>query len=251
MVAAGVLHAAQAVTGGVERDLCIALDGSGSMGSSNFSIQKNATADQIEDPTVVPQDGTVAISVVQFASGSTVEVSRTVIDSSATAANVAAQIRNIVYSGGVTNMVAAIETCASQLDLADAASKQIIDLSTDGQPNSLTDTIAAADGAVADGVDVINAIGTGDGVDEDQLKQIVRPQPASTIPNDGFVVIAPDFNSYTAAIKEKMAHEAGGSAAPAPQADSVAVPLSAGAKALFSLLLAAASLMFVRRRVSV
>ncbi len=64
MVAAGVLHAAQAVTGGVERDLCIALDGSGSMGSDNFSIQKNATADQIEDPTVVPQDGTVAISVV-------------------------------------------------------------------------------------------------------------------------------------------------------------------------------------------
>ncbi len=229
----------------VERDICIALDGSGSMGSDNFDIQKNATAQQVEDGTIVPVDGTVAISVVRFASSATVEVSRTVIDSAATASAVADQIRNIAYTGGTTNMTAAISTCANELNLSNTAGKQIIDLSTDGEPDSLTNTIAAADGAIADGVDAINALGTGSGVDKSKLDQIVRPQPSSTIPDDGFVVIAPDFNSYTAAIKEKMTFEATGKAA----ASSVAVPFSTGTKTAMAFLMAALSLLFIRKRV--
>lgn len=208
--------------GAVERDICIALDGSGSMGSANFSIQINATADQIEDSSVVPTDGTIAFTIVQFGSVSTVEVSRTIIDSPATATTLANDIRNITYEGGSTAMHLAIADCASELDVADTLSKQIIDLSTDGVPNDLTATRAAADAAMTAGVDAINAIGTGSGVNQATLEQIVRPQPSSTIPDDGFVVIAPDFSTYTTAIQDKMNAEVN-DIAPAPA--TVAVPL--------------------------
>ena len=254
-VLATLILAAAASQGAVEKDICLALDGSSSMGSANFDIQKNATADTIENATFVPADGTVAISVIQFGSSAQLEVSRTVIDSPATATVVANQIRAISYADGFsTHTEAAITLCQNSLVLGDSA-KHIIDISTDGNPESLSDTITSADNAITAGVNVINALGTGPQVNPSQLNQIVRPQPVSVIPDDGFVVLVPDFNSYEEALQQKLSTEAGGvppsgdpSGDPGTPQDSVSVPLGAFANLMLMMMFGLFGFAKLRRR---
>jgi hypothetical protein len=150
----GVPHVASA-EGGVESQICIALDGSGSIWPDEFALQINGLANAIADSEVVPRDGTVEISVVQFGtydeSGARVEVSATVIDSGATANSVVAAIRAMQQGGDGTPMAAGINLCTEQIIGSpnfSVAPKQIINLSTDGYPNAPGEpsaTLAARD----------------------------------------------------------------------------------------------------------
>ncbi len=192
-------------TGSVE--LCAAIDGSGSMESQDFTIQKEGLASAIEDPSVVPTDGRVTFSLVQFSSTARIEIAPTLIDSQTTATAVAAKIRAISQLGSATNIPSAINLCASQFKFT--ANKQLIDISTDGENTDGGSPSTAADNAMAKGVDVINALGVGSGIKQDELKLLVRPQPAKNFPEDGFVYLVSDFASYANAIKEKMSAETG------------------------------------------
>lgn len=188
-------------------ELCAALDGSGSLSPAQFSLQLEGLATAIEDPTILPRDGSVTLSVVVFEWGATVEVPATPVAGDAGAAALAAAVRAIPWRfGHRTDMVAAIRACLGQF--RDPGETWVIDISTDGRHSQTlgTDPLAARDEAVAAGLDVVNALGVGE-ADRAFLESLVWPQPASAPPADGFVVMIPDFQAFAAAMREKIRAE--------------------------------------------
>lgn len=199
------LLSAAAPAGAVE--LCAALDGSGSLSPAQFQLQLEGLAGAVEDPSIVPRDGSATLSAVVFEWGASVAVPATVIDGEASAAAFAAAVRAIPWRfGHRTDMVAAIQSCSGQF--RDAADRWVIDISTDGRHSQTlgTDPLAARDAAVAAGLDVLNALGVGE-ADLDFLGTLVWPQPAAAFPDDGFVVAVPDFSAYVDAMREKIRAE--------------------------------------------
>jgi hypothetical protein len=189
-------------------ELCTTIDGSGSINSSDFQLQLEGLAAAIEDPGVVRQDGSVTLSIVQFSSSAQVEVPPTLIVNQASATNIASQIRNINQLDGSTAIGDAIALCAQQFTFTNG--RQVIDVSTDGDSNTGQAPGTASDNAITAGVDEINALGVGSGIDVNELENLVRPQPASQItdsPNDGFVTLVDDFNQYVTAIALKLGVE--------------------------------------------
>jgi len=219
----------------VTTELCASLDGSGSISVADFDLQKQGLAAAVADPTIVPPNGTVAIGVVQYASTARVEVPLTTIDSAATASSVAAAINGIAKLGGGTQTQNGIITCGSILT-RDAALTSVIDTSTDGFPSDLTATAAAADAAIAAGIDALNTIGVGSGVNVTGLEASTRPLPATEAPpyDPGFYIIVTDFQAYEAAIAEKIAAETGGGGAVSvPTIGAYGLALLVGLLALF------------------
>jgi len=223
-------------------ELCVVIDGSGSISSSDFDLQLQGVANAVQDPTVVPQDGNITISVIQFASSARVEVQPTVIDSAATANNVANAILAISKLGGGTSYVAAInEAVASGFTFA--TNRQIIDMSTDGQPND-SNTSPLRQQAVGAGVDVINAIAVG-GISTQPLQDLVYPQPASQPFDPGFIVEVNNFQEYVNAIQNKIKQEI----TPGPAGDAAQVPtISEWGMILLSLFLAGTALWAIRKK---
>lgn len=229
----------------VQRDICLLLDGSASISDSDFQLQLQANANAIKDPNIIPQDGSIAISVVQFSSSVQVEVHRTVITSQAVADQVANAIMNITQLNGSTNMDLGIQTCMQELNTSNTNAKQIIDLSTDGKPSDEQAAYDAADAAVQAGLDALNAIGVGSEVDVTILENLVRPQPASQPPQDGFVVTAQNFNEYESILRQKLKIEAGNQET---GNQTVTVPLSPFAKFLIMFSFLAIGLVFLRKK---
>jgi Protein of unknown function (DUF1194) len=137
--------------------LCIAIDGSGSISASNFNLMITGLANAVTDPSIVPQDGSIEFSFVQFGSSVTTAVAPTRITSQATANSVASQLQAIVKDDGGTNMSGAVSSCSGLITASCGASRQVINVVTDGEPNSQSATVAARDAAIAAGVDEINA----------------------------------------------------------------------------------------------
>lgn len=162
-VLAGALMMAGIVHAQPKLDLALCLDSSGSVSRSDFQLQLDGAAAAVGDPAVMPQDGSVRLTIIQFGRDVSVELPPTAV----TAANVASltsRIRNISKGGGGTNMAGCINEAVNQITSAVPASvRQIIDLSTDGVPNDATATTTASRNAQAAGVDVLNALGVGSG----------------------------------------------------------------------------------------
>lgn len=193
-------------------DLALCLDSSGSVNAADFQLQLNGTAAAIEDPAIVPQNGSVRVTVLQFGSAVTTEVPPTEI-TAANAAAVAATIRAITKGGGGTNMSGCITAATTALTgAAPAAAKQVIDLSTDGSPNNQAATTAAAAAAQVAGIDALNALLVGTGTNVPFMTGLVFPQPDGG--TDGFTTVIADFAAYEAAIAAKIQAEV----APAPDA---------------------------------
>lgn len=216
-------------------EVCFSVDGSGSISAPDFTLQLEGYAQAVENPTVVAQDGSVAVALVQFSSGATLEVPMTVIDSQATADSVAATIRAVTQQNLGTAFAPAIDLCVVQFGFA-AGDTQVLDLSTDGANSDQAATLVSADNAVAAGVDAINAIGVGPGINTTNLEALVRPQPASTPPDPGFVVLASDFAAFADALADKIIAETGGGfepPEPAPAASTFGLLLLAGLLGVF------------------
>lgn len=148
------------LTAGPPIQLCIAVDGSGSIEADDFNTMKTALAAAIEDSSVVPQNGVVELTVLQFGTffaqtAVNITVEPTNIDSASKATAAAAAIRAATQLGGLTPTDLAIDTCKQKIagspNFATAV-KQVINISTDGNPNNQSDTIAARDNAVAAGI---------------------------------------------------------------------------------------------------
>lgn len=182
--------------GHLQTELVFALDGSGSISASDWLLQLEGIAGALEDPAIIPRDGSAAIGVVQFASYSREEIPLTVIDSESTALALAADVRSIPQMRGGTCMSCGIDTARDMLVPGTSGAKQVICLSTDGRPNDPTATINAANAAVAAGVDEISAIGVGPGADMQFLAQVVR--------GGGFAEAVATFEEYGFAVGRKL-----------------------------------------------
>lgn len=78
--------------------LCIAVDGSASLEREDFAALKSALAAAIEDSSVLPHNGLVELTVLQFGtffSETPVLVEPTIIDSAAMAAAAASAVRGV------------------------------------------------------------------------------------------------------------------------------------------------------------
>ena len=123
------------------------LDESGSVSSSNFQLENKGFINALEG---LPTDGSVEISIIGFASGSQILQSRTVL-TSANFNAVKATLEGNSQSGGGTNMSGAINNADGVLSPSTAPTK-VICLSTDGRPNSESNTRSAATNTKNNGV---------------------------------------------------------------------------------------------------
>jgi len=189
--------------------LCLAIDGSGSIAVAEFDLVRNGLASAIADATIVPQSGSVEISVVQFGSSVSTVVSPTVVASQAAADAIAGSLRGMPKDDGSTNMAGAVTSCTSLLGGSCSGSRQVINVVTDGEPNSQSDIVAARNAAISAGIDEINAeaVDAPTSAFDFLLNQLVHPQPGSVAPpftGPGFVIGTDSFDDFEEAVRGKI-----------------------------------------------
>ena len=238
--AAMALAGTQAASASV-LELALAIDGSGSIGSTDYASQLTAyhdlfTSGTFYDDYVAPSPfDTLAVRVFTF--GTDVDAigsGWTGIHSNAdaTAFGNTFTVGNMPYDGGWTNTEGVIlDATASILSNDYAGSKLVIDISTDGVPTicdggtsssstncgvgetPVSAAIAAANAARTDGI-IINAIGIGSGISDSFLNALVGINPADD--PMGFYVRTPDFDEFQGALAGKLGREITGVPEPAP-----------------------------------
>ena len=224
-------------------ELCLAIDASSSIDSTEWQLQLDGYANAIEDSNIVPQDGTVAIAAVRFATTASTVIQLTTIGSQTDADMLANSVSSLPQSGdgGRTGIGEGINECRNAL--AFNAPRVIIDISADGASNEGADANTAADEAINDGVDAINLIAIQQPASV--LEDLARPQPASfNSGEDGFVIEVADFRDFEPAIADKIQGEiTGGDSTP------TAVPAMSrvGLAALIISLLLLSSWTLIRR----
>ena len=185
-------------------DLYFLIDGSSSLNPSDFELQKQGIADVINDSTLVPQDGSVSVCVIQFGTNVVVEVPLTTITSQTVADQISADIMSITFMYALNNMGGAFNTATANLP-TDLSGRQVIDISTDGVPSTGPDAMTARNAAIAAGFDEVNTLGVGFYLDEAFLQSLVHPQPWEEPP--GFYLYAANFSVFSEAIEEKIVRE--------------------------------------------
>ena len=212
----------QATNGGlIQLGLCI--DGSGSIPSGDFTVMIDGIAEAIRNN--LPHDGTVELSVVQFADNgpAVIEIAPTVINSDATAEAVATAVEGITQLYEFTSMADGVWLTWNAMKNSPnfaGASKQIINLATDGVPNELLslapgttfdpydDVEMVVGWAVAEGLDELDAEAITSGADVAWLRDyVVYPQPGYEAPpfaGPGWVRYVDTFEEFAATIGEKF-----------------------------------------------
>lgn len=189
--------------------LALVVDGSGSISPANWTLQMQGYHNAIE--AAVPADSTIAISGTQFATGSSVFQSMTVVDNATTRSNIADNFEGQAQFRGLTCISCGIlsafnDAMASGLQF----DKLIIDVSTDGgwntgvDPDGSAGTAGTAEWAVANGADAVNCLGIGGNADCSFIHG-----------TDSFSVSAANFAAFQGALIQKIRRETGQVPAPA------------------------------------
>ena len=200
--------------------LGFAIDGSGSINSTEFSTQRQGLANAFG---ALPTDSSVEITVVQFSSSQRLEVGPLLIDSVATRNSLVTQTNAIGQLGGGTDPELAIDRLTSEMTgSSNFGGDSIINLSTDGG-FSLSPALTSANAAKAAGIDALTGEGIGSGANLNNLQSLVYGP--NTNPNDGsgqilatdatppnplatgvnpWVVPVSDFNAFGPVIQSKI-----------------------------------------------
>lgn len=200
----------------VDVQMAVLMDTSGSVGSVDWGIMTEGLASAVEDPNCVPHDGSIELTMVRFG-GSAATVVGPVVITSANADTIAADIRGVAYVGGGTCMSCAFDEAATALSGSpnfDPDVKQVINLVTDGYPNSPSATIDARDDAIdtlemTEAQDEIDCEAIGAGADVEWMKDnIAYPQPGYEAPpfdqGGGWVREIATFEDFADSICEKL-----------------------------------------------
>ena len=191
------------------------LDGSGSISNSDFQLELDGTIAALNAAIVGPSFGPLRITVIQFGSNSVVEC-QTMVNSQATLNTLTACIAGIVKDDGGTSMAAAYNTVTAELGISPLVGvndRSIVDLVTDGAPNSPASTTTAVAAAVAAGLDSNVALAVGGGANTAFLASITHPgaSPGPIDPNpipdplvEGFVLTVVGFQQFEDAMKQKF-----------------------------------------------
>lgn len=193
--AAAALLPAQAQAADLE--LVLALDESGSLSAAQFDLQRNAYINVLQDPSIIPLNGTLAIGIYKFDGGVQQIFPITEIANAGTIAAMVAALQAIVFNGGSTNIAGAITAATTEIfGNAINSTRQVIDVSTDGQ-NNVGNLNAARTAALAAGVDQINCIGIGQFAD-----------CSGVVGGTGsFSINASNFNDFEASLRTKLRRE--------------------------------------------
>lgn len=204
-------------------DLGFVLDESGSVGSTNFTTVKTALAAALGSiPTSGPNQYRVAVTT--FSSGQTTVVAPTIL-TAANLATIKSAVTGTSYSGGGTDTAGAIAHIANLFknSATGFGDTTLINITTDGAPNSQSGAENAALAAHNAGVEGISFEAVGSGVSStsaqnnmariaglgtsgDATKGVVVSD-LNSIPDattTGFVIPVSTFAGYEAAIKAKI-----------------------------------------------
>jgi hypothetical protein len=180
-------------------ELGLAIDGSGSIGLTDFNLQKAAYASVLSNLSVLPQDGSVAIGVWLFSNNVTLRFPTTVIDGTTIVLLINA-INGMPFPNSTTALGPAIQAAATDL-LGNSISsdRQVIDVSTDGIGNVGINQVTAANNAITAGIEQVNCIGVGGSAN------------CNFIAGTGaFAVDVSDYSGFEAALRLKIIHEVTG-----------------------------------------
>lgn len=179
-------------------ELSLVLDASGSINASEWNLQRNAYSNAIA--AVVPIDGSVAISVVRFATTASVVRPLSVIASAADRTALANFFDTLAQGGNGGNTCISCGIRLAEGTLTGTADRSLIDVSTDGvwnvgvNPAGPANRVGTAAWAVANEADAVNALGIG-----------VVPDFAA---GDGsFSISAPNFTAFETALIDKLRRE--------------------------------------------
>jgi hypothetical protein len=189
-------------------DLVLLVDGSGSIGSTDFDIFKAGIADAVG---TIYTNSTVSIQVYQFGSTVSTEVGYTLIDSAAALTGVVTAISAMTYqNGGSTNYEIAFDAAATGISGLDDTDTQLINMMTDGAPNT-GNTDAGRTNLINAGADLISFEGVGGSINTATLLPLAYPQPGALAPpypdpitDHGWVTSVASFTGISAALKEKF-----------------------------------------------
>lgn len=219
LVAATVIGAAAMPAQSGVIELALALDGSGSISPSEFSLQTQAYANifgsgTFYDDYVVGGDD-LWVATWQFAESVQLEQNWMLINDNASAAAFGSTFAGISQLTGWTNTsTATVVATDSILNNGISSSKAIIDISTDGNPTRCAPkcfgqsnttsgsddaAISAATYANNNGV-TVNAIGVGNGIGATFLSDF-------TTAGGGFFSTAANFGAFQAGLERKLFRE--------------------------------------------
>jgi len=173
--------------------IALGIDGSGSISSTNFTLQKNGYVNALT--SLLPTDGSVAIGVWQFSSGVTQEYGFQVIDSAAKKTALLSAISGMTQLNSSTAIGSAITTATTAITGFGLANleRSVIDISTDGVNNTGISPITAANNAITAGIDQVNCLGIGAGAN------------CGFIAGTGsFSMTAASFSDFQSAISTKL-----------------------------------------------
>lgn len=166
--------------------LGFALDASGSVSTANYNLLRNGLSAAIAS---LPLDGTVEIIIVSYGSGVNVVTTPTVL-SAATLPVIQNAILTHTKDSGGTDTASAINRLTALMtgsaNFSDPGTTSIINLATDGVPNSQSAAVAAAQAAFAAGIDALSIEAIGSGVSSasalNNMAAIAFPGPATILP---------------------------------------------------------------------
>lgn len=216
----------------VKVQLCMVIDGSGTIGSTEWATIVNSVAKGVNE--TVPHDGSVELTIVQFGMRTRTEVSPTVIDN-ANYEEVVRSILEISKIGGGTAMADGLYLAWRELRSSvnyQTAAKQVVNLATDGMPNvrndnatsdlgsdgyvdSYDDVIAVVNEAANQGLDELDmeGIGISDSGMQWFKDNVVYPQPGIFAPpftKAGWIRRVADVEEFASTIGQKLQAVIGG-----------------------------------------
>ena len=187
--------------------IALLLDGSGSIGSSNFALQVNAynnvfnSGGDFYGTMGLGAGDELYVSAYQFNTGVIQEITWQHITDNASATAVGGMFNTTTfsYSGGNTNTGGAILAATSYITANDfSATKKVIDVSTDGVPTTGPDALAAAASAWTAGI-TSNYVGVG-AVNPTYMNQLAAA-------GHGFYVNASSYAEFEATLERKLYRE--------------------------------------------
>ncbi len=198
--------------------LGFALDASGSVSAANYNLLRSGLNAALAG---IPADSTIEITVVSYGTNVATVVGPTLL-SAASLPGIQAAITSHAKSDGGTNTALAITTLTNLLTgstvFSDPKVKSLINLATDGFPNSQSAAEAAAVAAFNAGIDALSVEAIGSGVSSasalNNLALIAFPDTVTILPvnstnipnpvNGSFVVPVSDFDALAPVLLAKV-----------------------------------------------
>ncbi len=206
----------------VDLELVLAVDVSGSIDTSEYNLQKNAYAAAFNNSAIYNsimaggQYHSIAVTMVEWSGTGqqTQVVPWTIISSAASSQAFASAINGVsrAYSGS-TGVFDAIYYSSGLFNNAFDGTRQIIDVSGDGQNNTGNYTLAQARSrANSFGVDQINGLAI---LNEEAATLMAWYDTNVKYGTDAFVTSVNDFGDFAVALEDKLAKEISGVPEPA------------------------------------